>query len=100
MTVDRVSTHCGCGGAGHPRDFALPIYKSVSVNEMQRLTDQSSWAYEDRTEAARMVARARVRELRWARKMNTAKGSLLLLAIIAEVGGIGLLATTLIAILG
>jgi hypothetical protein len=75
-------------------------YRSVGVNEMQRLTEQSLWAYEDRTEAARMVARARIGELRWARQMNTAKGLLLLLAIIAEVAGIGLLAATVIAILG
>lgn len=75
-------------------------YRSPSINEMQPLTEQSLWAYEDRSEAARIVAQARVRELRWARKMNTIKGWLLLLAILAEVGGIGVLAATVTAILG
>lgn len=75
------------------------VYRDVSTSEIKRLTEQRFWVYPDRIEATRMVARARVRTLRWARGMNTAKGVVLVLAIIAEVVGIGLLAATVIAVI-
>jgi hypothetical protein len=66
---------------------------------MERLTQERFWTYQDRVEAARMVARARVEALRWARRMNTAKGVLLILAIASEVVGIGVLATVVVSVL-
>jgi len=75
------------------------VYREVSTGEIERLTEQQFWIYEDRIEAMRMVARSRVKTLRWARGMNTAKGVVLVLAIAAEVAGIGLLAETVIAVM-
>jgi hypothetical protein len=75
------------------------VYLDVSTREIQRLTQKPFWIYQDRIEAKRMVAKARVKTLRWARGMNTAKGVVLVIAIVAEVVGIGWLATTVIAVM-
>ena len=75
------------------------VYGDVSTNGMERLTEETLWVYTDVVEASRMVAKVRVKALRWMRLMNTAKSIILVLAILAEVAGIGVLAATVVAML-
>ena len=68
------------------------LYKDVSTTEMERLVRLEHWIYEDRSEAARMVAKARVKTLRRSRRINHGKGLLLGGAILLEVLAIAFIA--------
>lgn len=74
------------------------VFPDVSTGEMERLTEKPLWVYADRIEATRMIARSRVKTLRWTRRVNTAKGIVLAVAMVAEVVGIGFVALTVIAV--
>ena len=75
------------------------FYRTVSTTEVARLTEERFWTYADRSEAGRMVARSQVKVLRWARRMNTGKGVLLVAAVLMQVTGVALLAVAVINIL-